>query len=208
MRLMILGATGATGLQIVRQTIEQGHAVTAFVRAPERLQLYAGQLAIRQGDLLSHAELEAVLPGHDAILSAFGPRLPLSRSDDDLLRRFARVLTAAMARTGVRRLVLLSTAFLFRNSIVPPVYLLGRLLFPSVLADASGMEAVIAGSGLEWTLVRPPRLTDKPFTGKYRVRYGHLPAFGFTISRADVADAMIRAVADRGSVGKVVGVCN
>ena len=208
MKLMILGATGSTGLQIIRQTIEQGHAVTAFVRSPDRLQWYAGQIAVRQGDLLNRAELEAVLPGHDVVLSAFGPRLPLSRGDADLLRRFSLALTAAMSRTGVRRLVVLSTAFLFRDAIVPPAYLVGRLFFPNAVTDASGMEDVIAGSGLDWTLVRPPQLTDKPFTGKYRVRQGHLPAFGFTVSRADVADFMIRAAADRASIGKVIGVCN
>ena len=63
-------------------------------------------------------------------------------------------------------------------------------------------------SGLEWTIARPPRLTDGAYTGKYRVREGHLPRFGFTVSRADVADYMIKAVEGRAEIGKIVGVCN
>ena len=70
------------------------------------------------------------------------------------------------------------------------------------------MERVLGESQLDWTIVRPPRLTDKPYTGKYRVREGHLPRFGFKISRADVADFMIKAADDGSSIGKVVGVCN
>jgi hypothetical protein len=111
-----------------------------------------------------------------------------------------------MQRTGVRRVVVVSTAFLFKDSIVPPAYLFGRLLFPGVVLDASAMERIFVGSGLDWTIVRPPQLTDKAHTGKYRVREGHLPGFGFKISRADVADCFIRTVAERASIGKILGV--
>ncbi len=113
-----------------------------------------------------------------------------------------------MRHAGVNRVVVESVAFLFRDSIVPPAYLLGRLLFPGIVADASAMERVIRESELDWTIVRPPRLTDKPSTGKYRLRQGHLPRFGFTISRADVADFMIKSVANPVSSRKIVGVCH
>jgi len=77
-----------------------------------------------------------------------------------------------------------------------------------VVADSSAMERVFQKSDLDWTLVRPPQLTDKPPTGKYRVREGHLPRFGFTISRPDVADFMVKTVEDRSSIHKIIGVCN
>jgi hypothetical protein len=70
------------------------------------------------------------------------------------------------------------------------------------------MERVFAESELDWTMVRPPELTDKPYAGTYRVRYGHLPRFGFKISRADVADFMIKAAEDRSTIRKIAGVCN
>jgi putative NADH-flavin reductase len=113
-----------------------------------------------------------------------------------------------MPQAGVKRVVVESVAFLFKDSIIPPAYLLGRLLYPSVVADASAMEKLFQESGLEWTIARPPELTDKPYTGKYRVREGHLPPFGFKISRADVADFMIQAVENRSSIGKIVGISN
>jgi uncharacterized protein YbjT (DUF2867 family) len=70
------------------------------------------------------------------------------------------------------------------------------------------MERTIRASELDWTIVRPPQLTDKPFTGTYRVREGHLPRFGFNISRADVADCFIKALQDRATVKKILGVSN
>jgi len=69
-------------------------------------------------------------------------------------------------------------------------------------------ERILVESELDWTMVRPPQLTDKPYTGKYRVREGHLPRFGFKVSRADVADFMIKAVENPSTIRKVVGVCN
>jgi putative NADH-flavin reductase len=208
MKLVVLGATGSTGLEIVRQTIEYGHWVTAFVRSPERLKSFRDRISVKQGNLLDAAELEPVIKGHDAVLSAFGPRVPIAKGDANLLRQFAVALTSSMPRAGVRRVVVESVAFLFKDAIIPPAYLLGRLFFPGVVADASGMEKVLEKSGLDWTIARPPKLTPKPYTGRYRVREGHLPPFGFSISYADVADFMIKAVQNRSLIGKVVGVCS
>src|SRR5205823_8182096 len=165
MKLVVLGATGGTGLEIVRQAIEHGHSVTAFVRSPERLQKFRDRIAVEQGDVLNRAGLERVITGHDAVLSGFGPRWPVPKEDANLLSRFAVALTSAMLDTGVRRVVIESVAFLFRDSIIPPAYLLGRLFFSGIVADASVMEWVFGESPLDWTIVRPPRLTDKPWTG-------------------------------------------
>src|SRR6266403_1448675 len=208
MKLIVLGATGGTGLEIVRLAIERGHSVTAFVRSPERLKPFRDRITVKQGDLLDSAELGPVIKGHDAVLSGFGPRLPVPKADANLLRQFGGALTSAMPQAGVGRVVVESVAFLFKNSIIPPAYLLGRLLFSRTVADASAMERVFSESTLDWTMVRPPELTDKPYTGKYRVREGHLPFFGFTISRADVADFMINLVENRSTIRKIIGVSN
>ncbi len=208
MKLVVLGATGSTGLEIVRQAVEHGHSVTAFVRSAERLKPFRDRITVKQGNLLDAAELEQAVGGHDAILSAFGPRVPIAKADANLLRQFAVALTSAMERAEVRRVVVESVAFLFRDAIIPPAYLLGRLFFPGVVADASAMEKVFEESGLDWTLTRPPKLTPKPYTGKYRVREGHLPPFGFSISHADAADFLIKAVENRSLIGKVVGICS
>src|SRR5260370_28363062 len=112
MKLVVLGATGGTGLEIVRRAVKLGHSVTAFVRSPDRLSMYRDQITIKQGDLLNSADLENVIRGHDAIVSGFGPRVPISKADANLLQRFGTALTTAMPRAGVRRVVVESVAFL------------------------------------------------------------------------------------------------
>lgn len=206
MKLVVLGATGGTGLEIVGQALERGHQVTAFVRAPERLSRFGSRIAVVRGDLLQSTELHRVIERHDAVLSGFGPRVPVAKADRDLLKRFAAALTSAMQLARVRRVVVESVAFLFRDSIVPPAYLLGRLFFPGTVADAAGMEQILRRSELDWTIVRPPRLTDTRRNGNYRVQEGHLPRFGFTVARADVADFMIKCAENGTSVRKVFGV--
>jgi putative NADH-flavin reductase len=208
MKLVVLGATGGTGIQIVSQAMERGHSVTAFVRSPERLKKFADRITVVQGDLLRDGDMARAIQGHDAILSAFGPRNPVSKNESDLLQRFAVTLTAAMQNAGVGRVVVESTAFLFKDAILPPAHLIGRLFFSGIVTDATAMEQIIAGSQLDWTLVRPPQLTDKPRVGSYRVREGHLPRFGFAISREDVANFMIKSAEEGTFVRKVVGVCN
>jgi putative NADH-flavin reductase len=208
MKLVVLGATGGTGLEIVRRAVDQGHSVTAFVRSAERLAPFLDRITFKQGDLLNSNELAEAIRGHEAVLSGFGPRLPIPKTDEDLLHRFALTLTTAMRHVGVRRVVVESTAFLFKDSIVPPTYLFGRLFFSSVVVDASAMEQVLQKSELDWTIVRPPKLTDKPYTGRYRVREGHLPHSGISISRADVADCFIKVMADPATIGKVLGTSN
>lgn len=208
LRLVVLGATGGTGLELVKQALERGHWVTAFVRSPDRLRDFRDRIDIKQGDLLNSSELELAIQGHDAVLSGFGPRVPVAKADANLLERFARALTTAIPDAGVRRVIVESVAFLFKDSIFPPAYLLGRLFFPRTVADASAMERIFTNTDLDWTMVRPPELTDKPYTGKYRVREGHLPRFGLKVSRADVADLMIKLAENHGSIRRVVGIAN
>jgi putative NADH-flavin reductase len=206
LKLVVLGATGGTGFEIVKQATARGHLVTAFVRSPDRLSEFRDRVNIRQGDLLKPDELREVIQGHDAVLSGFGPRVPVSKADATLLQRFALALTTALPAARVRRVIVESVAFLFKDSVFPPAYLLGKLLFPRTVADASAMERVFADSDLDWTMVRPPELTDKPYTGKYRVREDHLPRFGLKVSRADVADLMVKLAETGASIRKVVGI--
>ena len=208
MKLLVLGATGGVGQEIVRQAIERGHHVTAFVRSPDALKPYSDRIAVIKGDPLNSAELGRIIHGHDAILSGLGPRVPLRKEDANLHHRFALALSDAMRQDGVRRAVIISTAFLFKDSIIPPTNLVGRLFFPDVVADAAEMESIFQKSEFDWTLVRPPRLTNRAQRGRYRVREGHLPGFGFTISRGDVAAFMIKTAENRAFIRKVVGVSN
>lgn len=140
MKLVVLGATGGTGLEIVRQAVERGHSVTALVRSPDRLARWWDRIRIVQGNLLNSSELARVIEGQDAVVSSFGPRVPVKKSEAHLLEQFGDALTAAMARTRVTRAVIESVAFLFRDSWFPPAYIVGRLLFPITVSDAAAME--------------------------------------------------------------------
>ena len=204
MKLLLLGATGGIGIELVRQAIERGHTVTAFVRSQQALSPFAGGISVVNGDLLNAAQLQQAMSGHDAVLSAFGPRLPIAKSDAHLLRDFAATLVTAMQQTGVPRAIVVSTAFLFRDALLP--YLFGRIFFPGVVADATGMEQTLVTSGLDITIVRPPELTNKPHTGRFRVLEGHLPRFGLSIPRADVADFMLQIAENNLFPRTVVGV--
>jgi putative NADH-flavin reductase len=206
--LVVLGAPGGTGRELVKQALGRGHDVTVFVRSPALLKDFENRIDIRQGDLLNRASLEQVIQGHDVVLSGFGARVPVCKEDSTLLERFGRALTTAMPHAGVRRVIVESVAFLFKDSIFPPAYLLGRLFFPRTVADTSAMEQIIANTDLDWTMVRPPELTDRPYTGKYRVREGHLPRFGLKVSRADVADLMITIAEKNMAIRKAVGIAN
>jgi putative NADH-flavin reductase len=208
MKIVVLGATGGIGMEVIRQAITRGHSLTAVARAPERLREFASRIDVARANLLDCGELKSAIAGHDAVLSAFGPRTPIRKDDAHLLRDFAKGLTCAMTQARVSRVVMVSVAFSFKNAILPPAYLLGKLLFPQVVADSAAMEQVFEKSRLDWTMVRPPQLTDGPSTGRYRMAEGRLPHFGFKISRADVADFMIQAAERRLSIQKVVGVCN
>src|SRR5437667_2727263 len=87
MKLIVLGATGGTGLEIVRQALERGHSVTALVRSPDRLKQFGDQITVEHGDLLNSADLQHCIQGHAAVVSTFGPRVPIAKDDGNLLQR-------------------------------------------------------------------------------------------------------------------------
>ncbi len=206
MNVLILGATGGTGLEIVKRAIERNHSVTAFVRSSKALARFDGSVNAVEGNLLDRDQLARVIAGHDAVLSAFGSRDPKSR--EPIMAPFARSLVTAMTDRGVRRLVILSVAFLFRNAIVPPAYPLGQLFLKHYVDDCAAMEEIVRNSALDWTVVRPPALTNKPHAGMYRVGVERLPFMGLMTSRANVADFMIRAIEGADYRREVVGIAD
>jgi putative NADH-flavin reductase len=152
------------------------------------------------GDPLNEEQLAQVLPGHDAVLSAFGPS---TLRQVTMRREFGKALAAAMQRSGVRRGLVVSSALLFReqNAIGK---LLKTTLFRNLIPDMTGMEAAIERDGLDWTIVRPPRLTNGALTQDYHVADGRLPK-GMTISRACVADFMVKESERPAHVRQIVG---
>ena len=203
MRLLVFGATGATGRQLVSQALEQDHEVTAFVRRPEALVPRQGLRVVR-GDTRDRASVEAAVAGHDAALSALG--IGMSLMPGTLIADSMRNIVPALERAGVRRFVLMSAFGVgaTRNDAPPLLRLMYGTLLAGIFADKRDGEDIVRASALEWTIVYPVVLTGGPLTARYRaserLELSGLP----TIARADVAHFMLAEAAERRYVRKGV----
>jgi putative NADH-flavin reductase len=201
MRLFILGATGGTGRQLIDQALARGHQVTAFVRSPEKLGAQREGLSVRQGDPRDAAALTAALSGHDAVLSALGPPGPRRST---ILSDSARSTVSAMQSAGIRRLLVVSAAILFED-MGALATLLRRTLLRNVVLGSGEMEQVVTASNLDWTIVRPPRLTNGALTTRYKVADDRFPAGKRMLSRADVAHFLLDELAHGAHTRRIVG---
>ncbi|WP_411081822.1 NAD(P)-dependent oxidoreductase [Streptomyces sp. cmx-18-6] len=209
MRLTVFGATGGVGQEIVGQALAAGHEVTAVVRDPAKLpaSLDAGALygVVALDD---PAAVRAAVAGRDAVLSGLGAR---GRRPDGIAERLTGRIVEAMEAEGARRLLVVSAAPVGPVPAGEPVAdrlarKAVRAALAEVYADLTRMEAVLARSATDWTSVRPPRLTDGPCTGVYRKVVGGAPCSSRTLSRADVAHAMLGLIDDVAAVKQGVGV--
>jgi putative NADH-flavin reductase len=191
-RLVIFGASGRTGRELVRQALERGHEVKAFARTPARLGLEHERREIVEGDVQDATAVEQAVAGADAVLSALGPTA--NKPDPQVTRGTGNVVSA-MERHGVSRLIITGGAGVgdpqdrpnLANRLVKSALL---LLARHVYEDMRGAVEAVRASNLEWTVVRLPRLTDDPSAG--RVRAGYLGAdVGIRIGRSDVASFML-----------------
>jgi putative NADH-flavin reductase len=187
-KILVLGATGGTGRLIVSQALERGHEVTALVRSPEKANGLTGAKLI-VGDVRDEKVLREALKGQNAVVSAIGtPASPFS--EVTLLSTATRALVGAMKAEHVSRLVCITGmgagdsvghgGFLFDNVIFP-------FLLKKVYADKNRQETIVRDSGLDWILVRPTVLNDKPGRGSVRALADLSGFHGGGISRADVA---------------------
>jgi putative NADH-flavin reductase len=205
-RILVLGATGGTGRQVVNQALAQGHEVTAFIRRPERLpSQWAERLRVVVGDVTGDTEpLAEAARNQEAVISALGTGKSL-RSGGLITRSMPNIILA-MEWHSVARLIFTS-AFGVGSTwsdvpIVPRV--LERLFLRDIYADKERGEEILRRSELDWTLVYPVALTNGPRTGRYRVGE-RLSLRGLPmISRADLADFMLTQIEDRKYVRKGV----
>jgi putative NADH-flavin reductase len=208
MKLVVFGATGGTGRCIVEQALTSGHDVTAVVRDPEGLPLRHERLWVVRADVFQSAEIAPQMVGADAVLSALGPHT--YRAETTMCSRAIQSILGAMRETGVLRLACVSAApvgsvgkedtFLYRFLARP----LLRTIFKGVYEDLAVMEGNVRRSGINWTILRPPRLIDGPRTGRYRLGRGQ--NLGNSISRADLADAMLESLDDPASIRVTFGI--
>jgi putative NADH-flavin reductase len=219
MKLTVFAATGRIGGLVVDRALAAGHDVTAVARDTRRVRdgvrAVQADLTVTDPDALIGA-----VAGADAVISGLGPR---KRADSGVVTPGTRPIVAAMEAAGVARLVVVSAApiaplptpdrphpprhdpgdgFVMRYLGAP----MARAMLRVHYADLAEMEALLRASALDWTSVRPPRLTDGPATGTYRVAYGRNVRGGASVSRADVADLMLATLDDPRSVRQTLGV--
>jgi putative NADH-flavin reductase len=197
MKLLVLGATGATGRHVVDLAARSGEAVTAFVRNPATLENAAGRVTVFAGDATSQHDVSAAMVGQDAVISALGAGRSVVAGG--LFTRASAAVIAAAKEAGVRRLVWLSSFGVGQTLAWSsgPQKLIYRTFLRGIYANKEIADESIRASGLDWTVVYPTRLTQGPATGTYRAG-DRLPMKGNpTISRADVAAFMYRAAQDR-----------
>ena len=203
MKILVFGATGPSGQQLVQQALSQGHEVTAFARNPDGMSTDK-RVRLVAGDTTRDAEqIAEAMRGQEAVVSALGRRKTLR--SDNLIARSMHLIVPAMEQAGVRRLVVMS-AFGVGGSLrdaplIPRI--MYRVLLADIFADKKAAEDEIRRSSLDWTIAYPVLLTDAPLTGHYRagerLELQGLPK----ISRADVAHFMLAEMKTRAFVRKV-----
>lgn len=190
-KVIIFGATGQTGIQLVKEALGQNQRVTAFVRNPKKLHITHENLSIVTGDVRNANDVEKAVEGHDAVISALGTK-PFQ--EPVCATGILNIITA-MKKHNVPRLIA-ESAHGARESNKEISTKILRFLLRSIMKDKDEMENIIENSGLEWIVVRPAMLTNGKKTGSYRVGTNIKAGFFAKISRADVADLMIKSIVD------------
>ena len=196
MKLFVLGATGKTGGTLVAQAVARGHSVTTFGRSP-----FAGsdraKVTSISGNPMSEAELADELPGHDAVLSVLGTR---GLGATSVLEESSRATIAAMRRAGVKRLVIVSSALL-DSHIGLVMSIVARTILRHFSRDQRAMEKLVMASDLDWTVLRPPRMTDSAPDGQSTSVLSEPPdATGMQITKEEVA----RVILDTAENGRYI----
>lgn len=196
MKVVVFGSAGRTGRLVVERALAAGHQVTAVVRSAPAF-VDDDRLRILTADVRDVTSVKAAVRGHDVVVSAIGHASP--RDVNGLYSTAARNYAEAMSASGVKRLIAVSafvaesaprTGFVFRTLIRP-------LLLEQVFADLEVAEGFYRTTALDWTTVRPSRLTEGSPTGRFRVGDDLRGNFFSRISRADVADFIVDQIQDR-----------
>lgn len=208
MKVSIFGASGATGTLLTERCLAAGYEVTVLLRSPHAF-AFRDKVRTLSGNAFDSAAVRATVEGADVVLSALGAR---SLKKEDVLERAVPLIVTAMRQTGVRRLITLGSAGALDTSLdKQPAWrrwFVQNMVYNTLLkwpvASQRAQWKTLSASGLDWTMVMPPMLTNGPAKGKYRVDGEALPRKGWRISRADVADFMMKQIGNPLWVGKGV----
>jgi len=203
-KLLILGATGRLGRQLVTQALEKGHDVTILARDRSKVDLQHERLRVVEGDAKNTAALSDAMRGQDAVISALGRGL--SFNSEHLMEQSVPGILATMQTHGIRRLMFTSAMGVgetYRDApVMPKIFF--RTLLRGIYTDKAIGERMIRNSALEWTIVQPVQLNDRPLTKNYRAGES-VPVSGMPqISRADTAHFILDRLHDPSTIGKTL----
>lgn len=207
MKLLIFGSTGGTGRELVKQALDQGHSVTAYARDPAKIEdIQHSSLKIVCGDVLNPAAVESSVAGQEAVFISIGA----GARRTTLREEGTRNIVEAMQGTGVKRLICQSSLGVGDSRANLPFftkYIIVDVFLRYAFADHERQEAVVRQSLLDWTIVRPPHLKDAPRTEVYRHGFPTTDTrIKGWISRADVADFMLKQLVDDAYLHQTLGV--
>jgi putative NADH-flavin reductase len=195
MRLVVFGATGGTGREVVRQALDVGHEVTAVARRPSAMTIQHKRLKVLQGDVLAPETLPQAVRDQEAVVFTVGAA---DRSPTKIYSVGVMNVLMAMHDANVHRLICVSASGL------DPGVLLQKLIAKPLLwwifkhgyTDMLHMEIIVRASGMDWTILHPPRLTNGERNGRYKVAVNKQLSNGWLLSRADLADYIVKHLHD------------
>ena len=189
MRILILGATGKTGLQVVKLAVKAGHTVTAYVRSPNKLPKSSPNLRVTRGDVFDEGQLAAAMKEQDAVISTLGS----STGAGDVVARSSQALVEAAGRSGLERVIMMSSFFMapgYKRGVA--LKMLTDIVMKKMVRDKAAGEEHLRTSKLEWTIVYCVALTNGPLTRQPRVLgVDEAASLKMKISRADVAQFLL-----------------
>jgi len=206
MRIAIFGASGRTGRQLVEQAVAEGHQVTAIVRNPDGLApALHGAVRLVQADVMDPDAIAPALADADTVVSALsGP----GRAASSVWSESTRSIVRAMREASVQRYIAITGSMLDTTGDGPFFRYIGKPIARRVLKgsanDMRHAEQLIHESGLDWTIIRVPRLTDKPAHGRYRSALDRNVPREFSLPRADLATCTLAVLADDATIRRHV----
>lgn len=210
MKVVVFGATGPTGLLIVQQALDDGHSVKAFVRTPSKMTVAGKNLEIVRGDIYDKDSVEKAVEGCDGVICTVG--VPYTLKPVSIYSTAARYIISGMEKHQLRRFIAITSGGTYPGRDPNNPFFFERILKPifhTLYDDMREMEQIMMATDLEWTILRPPRLLDKPRTGKIRIGVDRFALKGgSTISRADLADVAVRELESDEHIKKAIAVAD
>lgn len=207
MKIGVFGATGKTGIEVIKQALAHGYEVTAMVRDPSRLPAFSEPIKVFTGDFSDLDTVKSTIAGQDAVVCTLGARELYKNSGVRTMG--TRVIIQEMKEMGVKRLVVMSSMGIGESWNNLPLFskLLFKLVMPAARQDHEAQEAVVKSSGLDWTIIRPSGLTNEPDVTPYSYSPDLRPTTS-RISRTNVADLILKTIGLNIQIHEAVTISN